>query len=771
MKKNITTLLLKTLVVIVTMTRFCQAIDKFIANQEYQTQLWRITDNPTLRDWANYHNTNSWSCDGRYICWEQYAYLTKPRYPSERGSNSKVYIMDLKTGEKYLVGSGSNPRWARRSNRLFYIESGDKVVCYDADKKSLSFLAEGIQWLGETDSDDRWLYGSKSCISDRGPAGTNVRIPIVENAVPEVLPDARGIFAIPNPNHPKVLFRIDGLVPGHQHKPFAPLHIMTDLGGNNEQILSPKIRHGHQSWSGDGQWFLLGNGQMKGRKWNEPFPSNEHYLAAISCGDISQCGRSGRWIVGSNNIGSMQIADLMSGDGYNFLRALSFVHHYGDWHANAAGDNDIKGSPDGTKVVFVSNYDLKNAPHTKIAEDMFSEHDNKIIVETTEGFPESGRISIQAEIIAYERKTANSFEGLTREMYGVKAQNPGVLSYLPPALFEHYTKYPKWHKKGMLVTSFDARLIEEQKRRDMIMPDIDNLPEGWECNPVTYQRRSDVYVAIVRQPDAPLLRFSENEDTMVELIPGENHWETRGYDIFVDDKKINESPLSGGEKISLGYASSGNAHLSVEAVAVEWSGLKSNRSIRLDVPGRGRAERVLEIMTKPPDDFSWKYDLYYIRGKEVSCRVAVANGNYSKKIMHIYDGLTAKEYYSDNMLTKRYDINRLGQATRRLYYNKGILERREYYNRKGIKMSEEKFDADGYIVESESYCYDLYLNDMTLQEPYLESRWFYERAMPLRLHGSYSYYYYTCFPGIYEVRGNNWLKIKSLPAKEVDIEK
>ncbi len=746
-------------------------IEKFMPNQGYQTQVWRITNDPSVRDWANYHNTDAWSPDGRYICWERWPYLTTPDYPADRGKGAEVYIIDLKTQETKLVGKGSNPRWASRNNWLFFIQEGSNVMWYKPDEQTLTKLVGGVQEIGETDSQDRWIYGSTAPRDERTPMGTAVRIPLTENATPQPMPNARGNFALPNPVYPRVLYRVDGLAGRHQQTPFSPLHVMTDLEGNNEQILSPKIRHGHQTWSGDGQWFLLGNGQMRGRRWDEPFPSNEHYLAAISCGDISPCGRSGRWVVGGNNIGSMQIADLRSGDGRNFLRSLSFVHYYGDWHANDMGDTDLKGSPDGTKVVFSSNYDLKDAPHTKIAEDMTSADADKIIVESTEGFPASGRISIQAEIIGYKSKTANSFEGLTRQMYGVRAQNPGVLSYLPPELFEHYTKNPTHHTKGMIVTSFDARLIDEQKRKDMLMPDRDNLPDGWKENPITFQRRTDVYVAVVRKPDRPLLRFSESGETMIELIPGENHWEIRGYYIFVDGKKLNEEPLAPGEIISLGYASSGNAHLHVEAAAVEWSGLESDRSIALDTVGRGKGKRTLEVLKEAPKDFSWTYECFVAAGREMSPQRAKGFDSYTKNIIHIYYGLIAKEQYANNAIVLREDFNELGQATRRLHYSKGILTRREYFNRDNVRVSEEIFDLQGYIVESRSWAYDLYLNDMILEEPYLENQWFYEKGMPVRLKGSDSYNHFTCFPGIYETRGDNWIKLKSLPSPQIKVKR
>ncbi len=45
-------------------------IERFTPRQGGATVIWRITDNPAQRDWANYHNTEAWNPDGRYICYE-----------------------------------------------------------------------------------------------------------------------------------------------------------------------------------------------------------------------------------------------------------------------------------------------------------------------------------------------------------------------------------------------------------------------------------------------------------------------------------------------------------------------------------------------------------------------------------------------------------------------------------------------------------------------------------------------------------------------------
>ncbi|HBG26265.1 MAG: hypothetical protein A2Y10_08990 [Planctomycetes bacterium GWF2_41_51] len=748
------------------------AFEKFMPLHGGDIEIWRITDDPTMRDWPNYHNTDAWSGDGRYMCIERWAWLTQPNFATEMGKGAEVRVFDIKTKKFKFIAEGSQPRWATNHNWLFFIQNGKDVMWYDADSNSTVKLATGILDIGETDAQDRWLYGSTSLIAKRGPKGTIVRIPLKPESQPEVLPEARGIFYLPNPRHPVVLFRVDGLVPWNKRKPFTPIHITTSLEGENEQVLCPELRHTHQTWNGDGEWFLMGNGQVTGRKWNEPFPSNSHYMVNMSFGDVSPCGRSGRWIVGSpgTGTGSLQIADLWSGEGRIYLRALSFVHYYGEYtSAIAFAEPESKGSPDGTKVVFASTYDLKNSPHTKITEDMESAEADKIVVASTEGFPDSGRLSIQSEIIGYKHKTPNSFEGLTREMYGVRAENPATLSYFPPALFEHYRDNRLHLLKGLIVTSFDHRLLSDEQRKNTIMPDVKNLPDDWKDNPVTWQRRSDIYVAVLRRPDRPFLQAAPIEaEEDIQLIPGENHWEIEGYYIYKDNQKLNDDLLKPGQTLNLGTDSrTGSGHLYINAVAVEWSGLESEKSITLTICGKP----TLKVLEETPAGFSWKYDRYLVDREEVTQQRADDANEYIKEIVHIYDGILSRQWYVKGTITKQYDVNAKGQAIRRSFFENGLLSRRELHNSDGIKVSEEFFDSAGYIYESKKWTYDIYLNDMVLEKPCLESQWFYDKGKPVKLIGSESYYNYTSFPCIYQLSGDNWIKVKELDPPPVKLKR
>jgi len=141
-------------------------------------------------------------------------------------------------------------------------------------------IGQGLNGIGETDSEDHWLFGK----NQKGI----VRVPIRENSRAEDISagGALGSFMIPNPRYPRVMFRGDSRDKDGNDLPYAPTRVWSDLEGNNVVNASPMIQRCHQAWSGDGTYHMHGNSQMRGRRWDEPFPSNLHYIAAIECHDI-----------------------------------------------------------------------------------------------------------------------------------------------------------------------------------------------------------------------------------------------------------------------------------------------------------------------------------------------------------------------------------------------------------------------------------------------------------------------------------------------------
>ena len=80
-------------------------------------EVWRITHDPTVRDYHNYHNTQCWSPDGRHICFTHFA-ADEREYGADRAA--EIHLYDLAEDRDVFVERGLNPRWATRKPWLFY---------------------------------------------------------------------------------------------------------------------------------------------------------------------------------------------------------------------------------------------------------------------------------------------------------------------------------------------------------------------------------------------------------------------------------------------------------------------------------------------------------------------------------------------------------------------------------------------------------------------------------------------------------------------------
>lgn len=384
---------------------------------------------------------------------------------------------------------------------------------------------------------------------------------------------------------------------------------------------------------------------------------------------------------------------------------------------------------------------------------------DSIPVRSTDGFPESGRLSVQNEIIGYKRKTPTRFEGLSRQMHNTMPLTGSMLEDLTTERRELYAKRPNnvvqldrstheklkpylnrplYLSKGIIITSFDARIVPEDKREQSMISGRytkDNFPGNFDSI-LQWQRHTDVYIAVVRKPDQAHLRAVQGE---YELIPGENHWETRGYNIYKDGEKITKKLLSPGTLFKLPGAGR------YTAVAVEWSGLESVQSVPLTV----QESAILRIQLEKPGDFQWTTDRWLVDGNEVSESVAKGSETAVREIVHLVDGVIHREWYNWGQIVKRHDLNAMGKAIRRLFYRNGILERREYHNRAGQHVSTELFAPDGYITEAIRYKYV----DSAKKEI---GHWWYEKGMPVKLIGSEGHTL-VAFPGIYTREGKNWV--------------
>jgi hypothetical protein len=162
-------------------------------------------------------------------------------------------------------------------------------------------------------------------------------------------------------------------------------------------------------------------------------------------------------------------------------------------------------------------------------------------VESTEGFPPKGHLFMYAEVLSYERKTATAFHGIKRRAFG--SQPIG------------------WHPgAGMGVRDFRGQL----KSPDM-EPSLEN------------QAEADVYVAVVRKPDAPSATYGNRTLT---ITPGRRHRETRGFNVYRNGVKVTSTPVTEARRT----LSAGAGTYTV--TAVEWCGLESEPSEAVSVRNR-----------------------------------------------------------------------------------------------------------------------------------------------------------------------------------------
>lgn len=138
-------------------------------------EYWSLTHDLAVRDWANYHNQNCWSPDGRYLCHTHFSSFHKGAADSYDAAFKPGreppggHIIDLHTREKVAMGPGGTPRWAKQHNWLFFSQrnltsTGEpcQVCRYDCATGETDVITTGMKHLGSTDHQDRWIFGHRS---------------------------------------------------------------------------------------------------------------------------------------------------------------------------------------------------------------------------------------------------------------------------------------------------------------------------------------------------------------------------------------------------------------------------------------------------------------------------------------------------------------------------------------------------------------------------------------------------------------------------------
>lgn len=633
--------------------------------------LWRISHDPAAEDHNNYHQHQCWSYDGRYLSYRHSPTVANPQSGVPYGGYQRpvVHVYDFLKDEDRPLGLGITmlPGASRANHRnwLFYVqlksedrgfppEGGAPVIWVDLENGTETKIGDGMDQLGGVSHNDEWLYGG---IKDptRKPAFRTARLRIASTGGVEELKDLPGFQWVVNPRFPLFFTRHDN--PG---KPFAATVSWWDLDGANQRTGMLVLEAAHMAWQGNGEHFLIGDGLPRGRRWNEPVPGNVHVLAAGTVGNLSACGHSGRFVVGDS-----ALFDLRSGDSWQYRYFFPGpLKPTTEFYPNF--DGQAKGSPDGTKVAFTVRYDMEKGPVTELTETL-QRRDEVLHVKSTEGFPDSGTLVVWTELMAYESKTATRFEGLARGTHGTRVN-------VAPA--------------GRGVTDFTHHLLaeDEWKKVTAVGNEIRlDIPDA--NSPLLRQRGRDVYVAAVRRPDRPSLKLAGDG---VQLVPGESHYETAGYHVHHNGRRITPHPIRAGEVFPL--PSPGE----YAAVAVEWSGLESENGNVVKLT----AAASLEVLTEIPADFVWTQDRWLMDGREVAPDIAAKAGDAVREVLHRYDGLIAREHYRSGEITEHHDLNHEGKAIRRLTYEGGKLALRDYYNRDDQHASRQIFAPDGLVTET-----------------------------------------------------------------------
>ena len=667
MKLTTTSLILALALGLLTTCRLFADIYRFDAHQTESRNLgvWRLTNNPAVRDYGNYHNVQCWSPNGRYTCYTRFA-----------GQGLEIHVVDLSTGADRLLGRGRWPRWAHRRNWLFYVS--DQIIRFDADSGERHMISQRMSILGGLDSTDTWLYGTVQ----RGHHYMTMRTRTLPNSELQAIkpvPSQNGLVN-PNPCYPVIMVRS-----GENNRAFYDLD-----GSNVRPALNVETdRDAHTCWSGDGRFLLLGNRQVTGRYWNKPYPSDLEILSVAGSGDISPCGKSGRYYCGTE----LSCMDTRSGDGWHVIAPLSqaVIPMAGD-HSTET-DIDPKGSPDGTKIHYHSNRDLENL-RPAVTTVQVAKITNAIPVDSTTGFPESGDLVFRTEVVGYTSKTATSFLGIQRHKYGTR---PGK----------------RWGNKGSRFYPLSAYVLTGRDK-ERAQPDAKMLAAGYsEDYPLLYQRQTDCYVVVVRLPFQPVFR---KQNDHVELIPGEHHWETRGYWIFKDGERTCDRLLKVGETMRLPVPGS------YTAVAVEWSGLESPQSL----PFALDQLNALRVLEEVPQDFSWTQEVWTVDSHTVSRDQAMEARSATLEIQHLYDGLIAREQWKDGKRTHRIDLNDNGKPIRHQEFQHGKLKNRYFINTFDLLVSEEFYGEDGAKTEYIKY----YASPD--YSPGIVQHWWYDHGRPVK---------------------------------------
>jgi hypothetical protein len=750
-------------------------------------KMFLLTPDPTMRHYANYFNTECWSYDGRYICLNKFP-TDYGSFSSEKPQR-QIRVVDLynKGGTEIFVGNGIDPRWAKTSNTLFYShyteitedDNGDRVFTftttspsgidikkYDADTDTLTTIGHGVENLGECNRDDTVLYGvqryrpaQRVVIGPNNPAPEKLEeyyavrlLTDGSGTVTMLAPDTDGVRGtspgarrpIPNRFYDIVLMRnkkrVDEYVNNRTYRrsqrgdfPFERSRSWFTESDTNLpltlEVASVLQFTGHPNWTGDGEYMVLGNSQLNGRKYNEPYPSNIELLANNRVSDPGAAGPSGRWMVSKGRVIDIRAGSsrVVSSPRTRIIYPLLTTGGTNNGDKSEEWDADGKGSPDGTKVCFVSNFDIRNGKTIRSASTLGLGGGNGTFLrgnldkypdgttlkslgwpDPTEAIdPSTGNLYVDGidpstgkkveydltkdtEVIGYNSLNGDAFMNLNRGKYGTRKGGVAI---------------------GEIINDLTSRILTEEEikyrygipnhmlKSGDYQPFPPNLPGFIGSGPLLNQRQTDAYFAVVRLPDPPYFRAKVSGG--YELIPGENSLEIKGYHFYKDGNVIvdaSNDPILYLAGTTYSISTTGTYY----ATAVENGNLEGIPSNNINIT----ASTNLEVLSSTPADFSWTTEVWTTSAGNVVTESEALQTETS------YKTITSKYEYQD------FDTTQLDQFGNEL--EQGLIKKCKYTN--GLIEYEYDYDHNGIVSRMQ-----LYKMKSTNDASYLKYRAYYEK--------------------------------------------
>lgn len=484
-------------------------------------EMWRMSDYGTFHEYG--HAAKPFSYDGRRIVCREW----RP--------DGGIVVIDLAGGSETVFGREhrgwkENPAFVRGTNAVVYIAGRQdaSIFLYDIDtaKERRVVKLEGdarmpcagvigprseyLLLRGDLNGDGLSDWGLKPLWTEEPARALCVSSnDCVHPHTVSPSPDCNRLTLGMQTCHPDVLRRVrrgERLTPQQLavDSRYQACIAVVDFKTGSAKIYPAKNAKlwAHEAWSGDGEYL-----HMAGCSWRAGVDAPS---VPIRIGDgepsdhCGTCGRSGRYVVGDSSADGMErleLTDLWTGE----MRTVAYISAPTEPAGKIDQDHGHPaGSPDGTKVLFHSCYDLVNHRLYAIPTQDIHAGDSVIPVETTEGFAPQGKLLIghgyagKRMTVSYQRADATHFHGCD---WGTDAA----------ARLNRAVKSDVIRKGSHQMTDALGRLF----------------PDGT-CRP-----RKD-YIAVVKRPDPPrsLVAALVGEGVRLKWNPPASHEEIAGYIVW-----------------------------------------------------------------------------------------------------------------------------------------------------------------------------------------------------------------------------------------------